>query len=207
MNSLRIAFGFCARSGKSTATKYLVENYGGIEKSFAGPLYEILYFAQDICQFPQEKDRQFLQYIGTDWARKKDEDVWVNRLINDIRSHPPQENIFVSDLRFPNEFYTLRKNGFKTVLLLRDTECDKTFGSGSKQHDSETAMNVIDNSEWDFVIDNNFSLNNFYSDIDGIVQEIQREFSQSHVESIFVKTPVLGCGESSSDILEKMNIS
>lgn len=204
MNSLRIAFGFQARSGKSTAARYLVENYGGVEKSFAGPLYEILHFAQDICHFPQEKDRQFLQYIGTDWARKKDGNVWVNCLVKDVQSQDPRENIFVSDMRFPNEFYTLRENGFKTVLLLRDTDGDETFGSGSQQHESETAMNVISLSEWDFVIHNKFSLNNFYSDIDEMVQIIQSEYSQERNENILSQKPVMGCGETSTEILDKV---
>ena len=63
---MKIAFGYKMGAGKDTAVDYLKQKYGGTHLSFAGPIYTILENAQHICGFPVEKDRQFLQFIGTE---------------------------------------------------------------------------------------------------------------------------------------------
>ena len=73
---LKIAFGCEARVGKSEACLYLKTNYGGTEISFSKSIYDIMYYAQDVCSFEKKKDRDFLQKIGT-WGRNQDENIWV----------------------------------------------------------------------------------------------------------------------------------
>lgn len=163
MKSLRIAFGCQARVGKSEATGYLIKKFGGIELTFANPLYEILHFSQEICNFPKIKDREFLQYIGTDWARKKDPDVWVKCLSRKLDSIDPKTNIFISDVRFPNEFSMLKERGFIMVKIVRSFE-DSEF----RAHKSENAL--LNCKDWDYEIDNNSSLENLYSSLNSIVK-------------------------------------
>lgn len=221
--TLRIAFGCQARTGKSTAVSYLIDHGGGVELSFAGPLYDIMKFAQKTCDFPEEKDRTFLQYVGTEWARAKDPDVWVKALLRKADSFR-NLNIFVSDVRFPNELEALKKAGFKTVRLLRDDATgDKTFGSGSRSHASETAMDTTPLSAWNYVIKNNGSLNEFYRQLDDLVKDIHtppwdipsawkqrsddiRELglvSQETEEQELARLPVLGGGKTSSEYLDE----
>lgn len=157
---LRIAFGCKARTGKSESVKYLIGKYGGTELTFAKPLYDILHFSQEKCGFPIEKDRNFLQYIGTNWAREKDPNVWVRLLCEKLEKIPEEENVFVSDVRFPNEFSVLKQLGFKLVLLNRDVSNDDW-----RQHSSENQKL----ESWDFTINNNFSLDHLHHELDNLV--------------------------------------
>jgi hypothetical protein len=161
---MRIAFGYKAGSGKSTAVKYLIEKYGGIEKSFAEPLYKILHYAQDVCHFEKTKDRQFLQYIGTEWARKKNDSVWINLLLESILFE--NGNIFISDLRFRNEFNVIDKKGFVTVLIIRDA-------SQQLNHESENSLDG-DDVKWNYIIRNNGTLEEFYEKLDRLVAIINK---------------------------------
>lgn len=113
---VKIAFGYKRRVGKDTSCDYLIKKYGGVKLSFAEPLYQILYFAQDVCGFEHFKDRKFLQFVGTEWARNINDNIWAELLvkkINDIKV----DNIFVSDLRFENEFKILKQLGFICVKI------------------------------------------------------------------------------------------
>lgn len=172
-SSLRIAFGCQARVGKDTAADYLRDVYGGECKKFSTPLYDILHFAQDRLGFKREKDGQFLQYIGTEWARGKDEDIWVNTLLKSIEGS--QSNIYVTDLRFKNEFKLLRKNGFKLVRIIRDKSInDPTYGNRNAQHQSEVDLLDIPLEDWDYIIYNDDSIEEFYSQLDKLIEQINQ---------------------------------
>ncbi len=168
---LRLAFGCHARVGKSTAVNYLIDKHGGYEKSFAAPLYHLLHYYQHYCGFKQEKDRQFLQYIGTEWARSKNENVWVDLLLKHVQEYPPETNVYISDVRFPNELKVLKDNGFFTIRIDRDAaEQDKTFGKGDRKHASETSLDGV--TDWDYILNNNGSIDEFCSSLDHIVELI-----------------------------------
>jgi hypothetical protein len=153
----RIAFGYKMRSGKDTAVEYLMNKYGGVRVSFADPLYDILYYAQNVCGFEKAKDRKFLQFIGTEWAREKDNDVWINMALR--KTNESLGNVYVSDVRFRNEFDAMKKNNFVLIKINRD--------SGQKNsHSSETELDLVPDHEWDFIFDNNGTLEEFYSKID-----------------------------------------
>ncbi len=166
---LRLAFGSHARVGKSEAAKYLVSKYGGKELSMGKAIYDILDYSQDKCGFPLEKDRKFLQIVG-DWGRAKDPDVWI-RIINKEIDSSLKENLYVSDLRYPNEAMILKSRGFYLVNVIRDpVPGDSNFGGGSRSHSSEISLEKYNN--WDFVIYNNKSLVEFYQQLDNIINKI-----------------------------------
>jgi len=165
---LKIAFGCQARVGKSSSVKYLIDKYGGIEFSFSEPLYYILNFTQEFLNLKQQKDREFLQFVGT-WGQKQDPDLWVNLVLKNIRANPGR-NIFVSDVRFPNELEALRKEGFLCVRIIRDCQKnDPTFGSGDRSHPSENSL-TENLSVWDKVIYNNGSWEEFTSKLEGLIK-------------------------------------
>lgn len=164
-----LAFGCQARVGKSTAVEYLLKNYGGKEFSFAAPLYDILYFAQDRCGIERHKDRDFLQWIGTDWGRKQDENIWVNILLRDAIKQYNYGNVYISDVRFPNEFEALKKEGFILIKLVRES---RELNETQKKHASETALDEED--RWDYVIKNDGTKEELFEQLDKIVQKYRK---------------------------------
>lgn len=161
---MKIAFGYKMGVGKDTAVSFLIKKYGGKHISFASPIYDILNYAQERCGFKKEKDRHFLQYIGTEWARKKDKNVWINIAIESAN----KKNNFISDLRFKNEFTALKNDGWICVKIYRENiDVDRT-GSGNGKHSSEIELDSVSDEEWDYVVYNNISLENFLKQIDEI---------------------------------------
>lgn len=164
---LRIAFGGKMGSGKDTAASYLSQRYHGSIRSFAAPLYDILHYAQQVCGFKEEKDRKFLQFVGTEWARSHDPDIWIKIALNE----PTPGNIFISDVRFENELKALKEDGWTCVKIHRAHQ-DQREGTGSSQHVSEKELDVISNDQWDYIIDNNGDLRQFYAELDKMISNI-----------------------------------
>lgn len=160
---LRIAFGSQARVGKDTAADYLLSNYGGMKLSFSEPLYALLYSTQKYCGLHIQKDRDFLQFIGT-WARNKDVDIWVNMAKRKILLSS-ETNIYVTDVRYPNEFLMLKNLGFKMVRIKRENN-DRNMTNEQASHPSENSLSEAD---WDIVIENDGSLSEFLEKIEKLV--------------------------------------
>ena len=183
---LKIAFGYKAGSGKDTAADYLIQTFGGTKLSHAQPLYDILHFAQGTAGFALGKDRGFLQSTG-DWARAKNPNVWTDHLwrrAEAIQSRYeramgsyrrgdfprgvaiPSPNVYVTDVRFRNEFDALKAQGFVMVKLIRPLPSDERFDvANQKSHSSETELDS-EGIIWDFVIVNDGSLEEFYEKLD-----------------------------------------
>ena len=162
---MKIAFGYKMRSGKDASVDYLLNKYGGKKLSFSEPLYDILHYAQNICDFPPEKDREFLQWIGTNWARNKNKNVWIDvasRKIKEIK----EGNIYFSDVRFMNEFKMLKNNGFILIKINRYTKI-------SDPHISENDLDKVEDCIWDYIIENNGTIQELYKKIDEIVLSIK----------------------------------
>lgn len=163
--SVKIAFGGQMGTGKDTAVDYLIKKYGGKRISFAGPIYDILFFAQKTCNFPHIKDRGFLQYIGTEWARQKNPNIWIEKAINSVDTDC---NNYISDLRFRNEFDALKENGWKCIKIIRSSHLENNrVGSGTSTHASELELNLING--WDHIIVNDGTLEDFYTKLDSIM--------------------------------------
>lgn len=160
---VRIAFGCEARVGKDTSAAYLANRLNTSREnilSFAEPLYDILYYAQDVCGFERVKDRKFLQYIGTDWARAKKSDVWVNLLVKRVGILHDRD-IIVTDVRFADEFEALKKLGFTMVRLVRTEKSEHV-----PTHASETsALDLM----WDAIVTNDGTLEELYNKLDQLI--------------------------------------
>lgn len=165
---MKIAFGYKAGSGKDTCVDFLIKKYGGCKLAFSDPIYDILHYAQKICNMEQGKDRGFLQYIGTEWGRNKDPDMWAKLLISKV---PRDGNCYISDLRFPNELKMLKDNRWVCIKINRVIQNDRE-GTGSLQHSSENVLDDISDKEWDFVINNNGSLEDLFSKVEDIMNNI-----------------------------------
>jgi hypothetical protein len=156
---MKIAFGYKQGSGKDISADYLDAKYGGLRLSFASPIYNIMCYAQTTLKLPIKKDRDFLQWLGM-WGRSKDPDIFVNSIISQGRG---DSNVYISDLRFPNEFSACREAGYLLVKIERP-------GLVKDMHCSETFLDNYDNPEWDAVITNNGDLGDLYDELDGLVR-------------------------------------
>jgi hypothetical protein len=164
VKKIKIAFGGKMRVGKDTAVKYCKSKVVSSDHfSFAEPIYEIMRFAQKKANLKYEKDRKFLQYIGTEWGRSKDENIWIDILL-EKSANSKKDYIFVSDLRFENEFNMLKKNGWICVKI------QKKHNKIYNKHISEHSLSNIADSEWDFIINNDDSLQKFYEEISKILE-------------------------------------
>jgi hypothetical protein len=111
-----IAFAGQMGAGKSTATDYLVENYGYNAAKISRPIYEIV----EMLWGPEaRKDRAKLQDLGMK-MREIDPDVWINYYVEvTIGEGLDGEGPYANDtMRFPNEYWALRNKGdFVTVRV------------------------------------------------------------------------------------------
>ena len=165
---IRIAFGYKMGSGKDTSADYLIQKYGGDKISFAKPLYDILKYAQKIAGFPLENDRMFLQWIGNEWGRGKNLDVWADAGMRNLTDG----NVVLSDLRYINEFYACKKNGILCVKINRIVS-DNRKGTGAVTHISETELDSIPDEEWDYIIENNGTKDDLFNDLEKIVEIVR----------------------------------
>ncbi len=170
---MKIAFGYKLSSGKDTCVDYLIKKYGGNKIFFSKYLYDILHYAQKVCGFEIEKDRKFLQWVGTDWAREKDPDVWIKLTIQESEKIA-DKNIYCSDVRFLNEFQALKKNGWILIKINRpENNSDIRIGTGSSLHISENMLDKVDDKEWDYIIENNSTKEDLFQNLENIIKNIE----------------------------------
>jgi len=159
---MKIAFGYKCGVGKDEAVRYLKTIYGGEKISIAKPIYDILHYAQKITFLPFEKDRKFLQLVG-DWGRNIDKNIWIDLALSNIQ----EENAYISDLRFINELEILKQNNWICIKINRVVDSSR-IGNGNVSHISENELDLVPNSYWDYIIDNNGSLEDFHEKIEQI---------------------------------------
>ena len=155
-----IAFLGRAGSGKSTASKHLVESYGAKKVSFAGPLKELaklllnfsdeqVYGSQAIKETVDARygftPRQFLQNLGNGAREIIGNRVWVDGCLNTIlrKSEKGEGSLFViDDCRYVNEAAIIatddRIRGYVVKL-----ECPNAQTSVDPTHPSEAEVDMV----------------------------------------------------------------
>jgi hypothetical protein len=130
-----------AKSGKSTIARYLVDQYGFHEVSFAAPLKRMIAVGFDLHMHELENQatkeaplpwlgkspRYLLQTLGTDWGRKMvDERLWL--MLAERRIARCQQlgalGCVLSDVRFDNEAQLLADRGALLWRLWRAKAID-----------------------------------------------------------------------------------
>jgi hypothetical protein len=129
---------------------------------------------------PNLTPRLVLQLWGTEVCRRAfHDDIWIASLENKLRAS--QDNIVISDCRFPNEIKAIKQAGGRVVWVKRGPlpawyETAQQANAGvvgadlalraQGVHVSETAWV---GTEFDAVIDNNSTLDNLYDQIKNLV--------------------------------------
>ena len=136
---------------------------------------------------PNLTPRWILQYWGTEVCRRGfHDDIWIASLENKLRAS--QDDVVISDCRFPNEIKSIQDQGGTIVWVKRGempawyqdavnfNEGDRNMNFATSRarlerlgiHASETAWV---GTKFDFEIDNNGSLEELYKQVKGLVQD------------------------------------
>ena len=113
----------------------------------------------------ETKPRELLQNLGVELIKTHiDDSMLVRRMVEDIKVYSYfYDVITISDARFPNEIDTIKNNFSKVISIrvLRDEKNDLT--EKQNKHATEIAMN--DYSNYDYVINNNDTLENLEKEV------------------------------------------
>lgn len=151
-----------AQVGKDSVGRFLVEDHGFTRYAFADVLRSVLYalnpvliverhgWGEEVGRLQEVVDeatweiakqenpevRRLLQAMGTEAGRKiLGEDVWVNAVFNKIE----EDNVVITDVRFPNEAQRVKAEGGYVVRVNRPGVV------AVNNHPSEVALD-----EWGF---------------------------------------------------------
>jgi hypothetical protein len=194
-------------SGKDTAADYLVNFHEFRRESFASTLKDAVsavfgwdrtmlegrtkqarewreqvdpWWSQRL-NMPNLTPRYVLQYWGTEVIREGfHDDMWIASLENKLRNS--QDNVVISDCRFPNEIAAIRAQGGKIIWIQRgviphwyeiaakanrgDTKAAKWL-KDNNIHPSETSWAGTD---FDVIVDNNETIEELYKTVKNLVQ-------------------------------------
>ena len=124
--------------------------------------------------------RWILQWWGTEVCRRGfHDDIWIASLENKLRTS--QDDVVISDCRFPNEIAAIRAQGGYVIRVMRGP--DPAWFQPVQQHLTQRAPRPDDlphQSEWawagtvfDRVIDNNGTMDQLYEQITDLVRDLR----------------------------------
>lgn len=125
---------------------------------------------------PNLTPRWVLQYWGTEVCRRSfHDDIWIASMENKLRNS--QDDVVISDCRFPNEIKSIKNAGGKVIWVQRGAlpdwyrvalDCNNGSESAKQElidlriHASETSWVGTD---FDATVDNNGSIDDLYAQI------------------------------------------
>lgn len=160
-----------ARCGKDTVMSYLKDKYESNNKKvinlqFSSYIKEYAKRISDWDGSDETKPRELLQVLGTDIIRNKIDNLFfINRIIDDIKVYKYFfDIIIISDVRFPIEIEEIKKNFNNVVSIHINRDDSNNLTDKEKLHITEVALDNYNN--YDYVINNNSSVQELYSKID-----------------------------------------
>lgn len=191
-------------SGKDTVADYLVAQHGFKRESFAGALKDavsvVFNWDRELLEgrssearlwreqvdawwakrlnIPTLTPRWVLQYWGTEVLRHGfHDDIWIASLEN--RLLKTNQDIVISDCRFPNEISTIQSLKGTTVRVQRGTDPDwfkYAYDCANEQNKKELAKLQIHPSEYmwvasnfDITLSNNGTITELYTSIEQVL--------------------------------------
>lgn len=172
-------------SGKDFAADYLISKYGFTRYAFADNVKVVAEtWFPDLYGDGSKKPRKLLQAIGTKF-REIDEDVWIDALLEDIKSNSTlsekdAKNIVITDCRMPNEYKRLKENGYIFIRIItsenirkqRMIERGDVFSSDSIEHHTES---FYDSFEYDHSISNSSTPYDLYRRLDYLINVLESD--------------------------------
>lgn len=168
-------------AGKSEVASYLMKRIptSSLVK-LAQPLYDIQQYAYNrIGKEVKGKDRKLLQYLGTEWGRSIEPNLWVD-IWSTETLHELMFNanyVITDDVRFDNEAMTVRSRG---GIVLRVEADDSVRGSriqlNNTSHKSEMG---VDDSYVYATIYNNGTIDDLHKNLDYLLETLKVETNKS----------------------------
>lgn len=178
-----------AGSGKSTAFELLRANSNGKAVAlakFAAPIYQLMGQAYRIIAPaytpPADfvKDRKFLQWIGTEWARSIKPSVWVDlwkARVELLKSKDTEVIIVSDDCRYSNEAEMIQSIGGVVVRITSKRE--GFVVGGIDGHESETSL---DDKHVNYTITNDGTVEEFQAALKVLFAQIEIDLAKPVVE-------------------------
>jgi hypothetical protein len=202
-----VIIGICGliNAGKDTIADYLVNTHGFRRDSFAATLKDavsaVFGWDRDMLEGRSRHSREWreqpdtwwsqrlgreitprlvLQLWGTEVCRQGFHDsIWIASLENKLRSI--QDDVVISDCRFPNEIDAIRRQGGKVIRVMRGP--DPAWFHAARSHITQGSPLPADAphaSEWawaatdfDRHIDNNRDLHDLYAQINDLLRDLR----------------------------------
>lgn len=171
--------------GKSTAIMGLEQALGSVPRlvKFAQPLYNMQEFIYgqiaSVYDRPADftKDRKLLQWLGTDWGRGINENLWVDIWNAEaVRLMRLGYTVVCDDVRFDNEAELIRKLGGVVIKITSDkSDVHIDTGAGIANHASEAGIKP---ELINFTVDNSGTLVEYR-------RKLMRAYEQLGVKSIY----------------------
>lgn len=192
-------------SGKDTVSQYLQDRYSFQQVSFAGALKDavaaVFGWDREMLEGRTSESRAWREQVDSWWAKRLDmphltprwilqywgtevcrqgfhDDIWIASLENRLRS--ADDNIVISDARFPNELATVKRLGGISLRVVRGADPEWYNLALQANNGDRQSRHILDklvhSSEWswigynfDRVIDNNRSIGDLYYQVDNLV--------------------------------------
>lgn len=107
--------------------------------------------------------RPMLQWWGTDFRRNtQGNDYWIQQLEHAFHYVRNETLVIITDVRFPNEYDFVKSNGGIMVRINKDV-CNS--------YDSHPSETSLDNHKFDFVVDNNGTLQQLKQQADNLINK------------------------------------
>ena len=121
---------------------------------------------QDLDKLTTVTVRRILQWWGTEYRREQDADYWTKAWVQRVEQNDSAKtHILVDDIRFMNELKALKSKGGLIVKI------ERPGFTGAGNHASETSLDDYD--EWDHVVNNDGSLQDFLDKISALTVKIK----------------------------------
>lgn len=165
-----------AQHGKDTVAGFLKEGFESkglkvLNVAFADYLK---FAAQKYFDWNGEKDekgRETLQKVGTNFLRKNNPDIFVNivkEFLKGLGEDGTYNVVTISDVRFPNEISLLTVGSFPTAFIrVNRPNFDNGLNEEQQKHPSETALDNLD--VFDIYIENDGTLDDLKEKINSII--------------------------------------
>lgn len=178
------------KSGKDTCSDYLVERFKYYKLAFGDPVKKICAILFNLSNEQLEDrnhkekidprwniaPRTMFQRIGTEFGQEMlfnlfpelngkidQKHLWVELLKQKMCSNTINKHFVISDIRFNHEANFIKENN--GILIKINRKCLELNDS----HKSENELDFIDKTLIDYEIDNNYTLEDLYSQIDSII--------------------------------------
>lgn len=198
-------------SGKDTIADYLITFKGFRRMSYAGPLKDaisaIFGWDRDLLEGSTKYSREWRDKVDPWWAERLDikhltprwvlqqwgtevgrrafhDDIWIASVENKLRTL--QDNIVISDCRFPNELNSIKRAGGITIRVSRGenpvwydaavqhnkgyyTEGYKEARKILEEHNVHASEFSSVGLEYDFYVENNGTVDELHRSVDSII--------------------------------------